>query len=46
MKGLRVNKKVREIEFEGGLGRVRIERRFKETISGKISETNSSFHVK
>ena len=36
---------VKKIKFEGGLGRVRIKKKFPETITLKISGTNSSFHV-
>ena len=44
MKGLRVAKNVNGIEFEGGLGRVKIKKSFPETIAHKIFETSSSFH--
>ena len=46
MKGLRVIKNVKEITFEGVWGRIRIKKKFPETITHKIFETNSSFHVK
>ena len=42
MKGLRVTENVKEIKFEG----VCCKKRFPETITHKISETSSSFHVK
>ena len=45
-KAVRVTKIVKEIKFEGVLGRVRIKKAFPETISYKIFETNSSFHEK
>ena len=43
MQRLRVNKIV---EVLGGMGRVRIKKIFPVTISHKIFDTNSSFHVK
>ena len=43
---LKVTENVKEIEFEGGLRRVRIEKKFPETIVHKTFETNSRFCVK
>ena len=37
---------VKKIKFEGGLGRVRIKKKFPETITHKISRPNSSSDVK
>ena len=45
MKRLRVSKNVKDYVLRG-LGRVRIKKKFPETITHKISETNSSFYVK
>ena len=46
MKGLTVTKIVKKIKFEGVWGELESKKRFPETISHKIFETNSSFHVK
>ena len=46
MKGLRVTKIVKDIKFEGAWGQVQIKKRFPDTITHTIFETNSSFHVK
>ena len=46
MKGLRVTKIVKETKFEGVWGRVKSKKMFPETVIHKISEINSSFHVK
>ena len=43
MKGPRVTEIVQKINFEG---RVRIKKKIPETITHKVSETNSSFHMK
>ena len=45
MKGLRVAKIVKEIKFEGVWGELEL-KRFPETASHKIFETNSSFQTK
>ena len=46
MKGLRVTKIVKEVKFEGVWGELESKKMFPETITHKIFETNSSFHVK
>ena len=46
MKGLRVNKIVKEIKFEGIWGELAVKKMFPETIIYKVFETNYSFHVK
>ena len=46
MKGLRVTKNVEEIKFEGVRDELESKKKFPDTINHKISETNSSFHVK
>ena len=46
MKGLRVIKIVKEINFEGVLGKLESKKRFIETTSHKITETKTSLHVK
>ena len=46
MKGFRVIKNFKGIKFEGVSGKARIKKMFPETITHKISESNSSFHVK
>ena len=45
MKGLQVTKNVKEIKFEGVWGKLE-SKKFPETVTRKIFETNSSFHVK
>ena len=46
MKCLRVIKNVKEIKFEGVWGELRVKKEFPETITRKIYETNTSFHMK
>ena len=46
MKGLRVTKNVKELKFQGVSGELESKKKFPETITDKIFETNSSFHVK
>ena len=46
MKGLRVAKNVKEIKFEGVWDELESKKKFPKTITHKIFETNSSFHVK
>ena len=48
MKGLSVNKNVKEIKFDGFWGKLKAKKKKKipETIIHKIFETKSSFHVK
>ena len=45
MKGFRVTKNVKEIKLEGVWGELESKKKIPETITHKISETNSSFHV-
>ena len=46
MKSLRVTKNVKEIKFERIWGDFESKKMFPETITFKIFETKSSFHVK
>ena len=46
MKGLRVTKNVRAIKFDGVWAELESKKKFPETITHKIFETNSSFDVK
>ena len=46
MKGFRVTKIVKEIEFKGVCGELEVKNLFLDTIIHKIFETNSTFHVK
>ena len=46
MKCLRVAKIVKEIKFEGISGELEAKKMFLDTVIHKISETDSSFHVK
>ena len=46
MKGLRVTKNVKETKFEVVWGELESKKRFPETITHKIFETNSGFNVK
>ena len=46
MKGLTVTKNVKFIKFEGVWDELESKTKFPETITHKITETNSSFHVK
>ena len=46
MKSLRVTKNVNEINFEGVWGELESKKKFPKTITHKMFETNSSFHVK
>ena len=46
MKGLRVTKNVKEIKFEGVWGKLESKKRFPETITHKIFDTNSGFRMK
>ena len=46
MKGLRVTKIVKEINFERVLGKLELKKRFIETTIHKTTETNTSLHVK
>ena len=46
MKNLRVTKSVKEIMFKEVWGELESKKKFPETITHKISEANSSFHVK
>ena len=46
VKGLRVTKIVKDVKFEGVLVELESKKKFPETITHKIFETNSSFHVK
>ena len=45
MKGLRVTKNVKEIKFKGVWGELE-SKKFPQTITHKISETNSSFFMR
>ena len=46
VKDLRVTKYVKENRFEGVWGELELKKKLPETITDKILETNSSFHVK
>ena len=46
MKDLRVIKNVKENRFEGVWGELELKKKLPETITDKIFETSSSFHVK
>ena len=46
VKDLRVTKNVKENRFEGVWGEVEFKKKLPETMTHKIFETNSSFHVK
>ena len=46
MRGFRVTKNVKIIKFEGIWGELELKKRFPETMTHKIFETNSSFHAK
>ena len=46
MKGLRVTNIIKEIKFEEVWGELESKKRFSKTISHKVFETSSSFHVK
>ena len=46
MKRLRGTNNVKEIKIKGIWGQVRIKKLFPETITHKVTETNSTFHMK
>ena len=46
VKILRVNKNIKEIKLRGVCGRLKPKKGFPETMTHKVLETNSSFHVK
>ena len=46
MKDLRFAEIVKEIKYEGVWGELESKKKFPEKITHKISETNSSFHLK